>query len=106
MSLDIGVECACCGSGLYNANITHNMRPLWSHLGCYDALYESHGKLASDVLPELRAAVAALSLQSDEDLAQFNPANGWGSVEIARPWLLELAEAFERTPSARVSVSR
>jgi hypothetical protein len=88
-------------------NITHNLNRLWEYLGCYEALYESDGRLAQEVGEELAVACDKLQEQTDEALARFNAPNGWGMVKHARPWLEAVAHDFLSAPlGAVVRVSR
>ena len=68
MSLDIDLRapivCPHCGgitgSGddLFSANYTHNVIPMWSKAGVYEALYESDGHVASRYIDVLDRGVA------------------------------------------------
>ena len=106
MSLDINLECEHCGCDIgMSQNITHNLTPLWRALGVYDALYESHGKHASDYLPALRAGLAMFEADFDSFIIYDSP-NGWGLARHALPWLREWVERCEKHPDARIWVSR
>ena len=103
MSLDISLDipaCSHCGRGAEESrscNETHNLVPMWREAGCFDALYESQGKLASTLLPELRAGLARMEA-SPEDFKKLNPSNGWGNYETAVSFLKEVIDMCERAP--------
>ena len=112
MSLDIYLEMKVDTGGnepyeleLAWKNITHNVSPMWSKAGCYEALYESHGKPASEYIEVLRAAVADMEAKPDEYKA-LDASNGWGRYIHALPWLQEWLEACEKHPKATIYVSR
>lgn len=110
MSLDIYLvveECPACGrprEDVVAMNITHNVSPMWRLVGVRDALYESHGRLAEETLPALRAGVATMR-ERIVDCRALNPPNGWGDADRALEWLGEWLEACERYPRARIRVS-
>jgi len=112
VSLDICWEvpaCEHCGRGPTGSNeghnFTHNMIPLWRHLGCYEALYHSHGRDAREIGKELAVANDKLQEASDRELARFNSPNGWGMVTHARPWLDKVARDLLEAPvGAKVRV--
>ena len=89
----------------YSANITHNLAPMWREAGCYEALYESAGKTAAEILPALRRALVELSTQPSKYKALDSP-NGWGKWRDALPWLAELTEACENDPEHIVRIHR
>lgn len=79
MSLDIYLvapRCPHCGhaGNVFSRNITHNVNVMWDAAGCYDALYESHGKRVADILPELEAGLAAM-LADPSKYRAMNPSN-------------------------------
>lgn len=90
---------------VYNANITHNLGRMWQCAGVYDALYESHGKTAVDILPALEVGCDFMLTYPDE-CKKHNAPNGWGLYEHAVPWLQKLIAACRRYPKATVKVSR
>lgn len=92
---------------LFSGNLTHNVTPMWQLAGCYEALYESHGKLAQDVLPCLTLALS--HMRNSAHLSAYealNPKNGWGSVRTAVEFLSEVTGACRRHPKATISISR
>lgn len=88
---------------LFDANITHNLCPIWRLAGVSAALYESEGKLARDILPALEVGLDSMLVKPAECRA-LNPSNGWGSYDDAVPWLERLIAACRRYPNATVRV--
>jgi hypothetical protein len=88
---------------LYDANYTHNVTPMWRKAGIYEALYESDGKQAGEILPMLRAGIVDMERKPNAYIA-LNPSNGWGSYETALPWLRKFTAACERHPKAVIGV--
>lgn len=86
-------------------NITHNLTGMWKEAGVFDALYESEGKTAEEVLPELEAGLA-LMIQDPERFEKFNASNGWGTYKHAVPFLSELIAGFKKYPNGVIKVSR
>lgn len=90
---------------IWSRNITHNLGRLWAALGCYEALYESDGLQGKDILPALEESVMRLTTNR-ADYLQYNPSNGWGSIDHAIVFLSETIEACKAYPLAYVRVSR
>ena len=104
MSLDIYLTAQVCEvQRVHDANITHNVTPMWHEAGIYDALYRSAGLKASDVLPRLKAGLADMRADP-EKYAALNPPNGWGTYPQAIVWLAELVAAFEAHPDGIIEV--
>lgn len=89
----------------YSANITHNLKPMWRLAGVHDALYESHGKLASDIAETLDRGVEFMRTHPDECRRLDSP-NGWGLYVNALPWLERLAEQCRQYPNAEIRISK
>jgi hypothetical protein len=117
MSLDISLvtptRCPHCGGELYEggggttlfeANITHNVAPMWIKAGVYGALYHSDGQRARDFIVTLRAGVADME-KNYAEYEKLNSPNGWGLAETALPWLRTLLRAVEQDPGAIIRVS-
>ena len=85
--------------------MTHNVAPMWHRAGCYDALYNSHGKRAREVLMLLVGAVDHMAAHPEE-YEPLNPSNGWGSYRGALSWLREVTAACAGNPDALIQVSR
>jgi hypothetical protein len=113
MSLDLYlyVDCDDAGDGeehtltLADFNITHNVAEMWRQAGCYEALYESHGRIAGDFIDSLNEAVKAMRADP-EKFSVLDATNGWGTYSDAFPWLQSVRDAFERYPKAKIRVSR
>lgn len=110
MSLDIWLEADLDTGGrrlhcvrLFDANYTHNVIPMWQDAGCYEALYNSEGKTAGEVLPALQAAILDMHRRPEHYRAMDSP-NGWGVYARALPWLGRFASACKRHPKARIGV--
>lgn len=90
---------------LFSTNITHNLGPMWREAGVRDALYESNGKPAADVIPALAEGVAAMS-RDPARFRKFNASNGWGTYDDALPWLRNVLAACKEHPTAIIRISR
>lgn len=104
MSLDICLQADVGGPELVEVdgcdwNMTHNVTPMWRLAGVYESLYESKGQLAGEHIEKLRAGVNHMKANPDA-YKNLNPANGWGSYEVALKWLKEVLTGFERCPKA------
>lgn len=87
---------------LTDRNQTSNVACMWRHAGA--DLAEFHGRTASDVLPVLRAAIAAM----EDDPATYkamDPPNGWGDYDSCLEFLRGLVIDFASHPKATVTVS-
>lgn len=115
MSLDVYLyehkpACPRCGREeervcVLDKNITHNLGEMWDAAGIYDALYESEGKRAGDIIEVLRKGLADMKARPAH-YGQFNASNGWGLYKHAVPWLEEVLAGCEAHPDALISVSR
>lgn len=103
MSLDISLS-AMRQVTVFDANFTHNVTPMWRKAGIYDALYNSNGLLARDVLGVLRAGLADME-DKPQEYTSLDAANGWGTYAHALPWLRALVTAFAANHDAIISVS-
>lgn len=86
-------------------NITHNLRNMWKEADVYDALYESEGKLAKDVLPTLLEGLGRM-VDDPDRFKQHNATNGWGLYKHAVPWLTQLIVEFQKYPEGKIGISR
>lgn len=108
MSLDIWGSISTGGEAtveVWSFNITHNLNRMWQWAGCYDALYNSEGRTARDVLPALRDALESLRTRPEEARI-YSASNGWGTYDQAVPWLERVIEACEKHPATVIGVSR
>lgn len=99
MSLDIWI-----GDGEPSFNYTHNVVPMWKKAGCYDALYESSGLRAKEVLLALKLGLMDM-LGNPAEYTALNPENGWGDYESATHFLVSVIIAFAENPDAIIGVS-
>lgn len=104
MSLDINLT-ATIETEVVDKNITHNLSTMWKQAGVYEALYESKGKTAKDVLPILKQGLEKM-VQQPSYFKQFNASNGWGKYEDAINFLVELIEEFEKFPDGVIGIRR
>jgi len=74
---------------------------MWRAAGCYDALYNSHGKKAKEILPKLESALLWL-VTNPTKAKEYNAPNGWGLYENALPWLAEVCEYFRNNPDEEI----
>ena len=89
---------------IYSRNMTSNVAPMWRKAGI--DLQECDGKPVTDVLPVLRAAVAAINDPSEYAAYKaLEPSNGWGDYAGAVQFLEELLRACEDNPACTVDVS-
>ena len=90
---------------VYSRNITHNLTPMWDLAGCYEALYESNGQKAQDILPILEAASKDMEANPAKYII-LNPPNKWGSYDSACTFLGELIWKCREYPLAIVEISK
>lgn len=90
---------------LASSNMTHNVSTMWRLVGVYDALYESHGKLAGDYVDALNAGIDSMKEKIDE-CRVLNPSNGWGDADSALDWLIAWRDECDMHPKATIDVSR
>lgn len=90
---------------LFSANITHNLTRMWREAGVFDALYESEGKRAADIVGALTEGVATMAREPDRFHA-FSAPNKWGTYEQALPWLERVREACIESPYGVIHISR
>ncbi len=102
MTLDTGNVDYCVT--LFDANITHNVAPMWIEAGVYDALYESDGKYAGDISEILINGLIDMK-RYPEKYRAMNPANGWGNYEGALKFLDGIATACMHYPKALIRIS-
>ena len=107
MSLDIWLSIDTGGPELASLDIsynyTHNVTFMWAKAGCYDALYNSNGKLAREIIGDLRKAIIAME-EDPKAYKALNPKNGWGDYEGALAWLKALTDEFALNPNATIGV--
>lgn len=99
MSLDINLQ------GREAHGYTHNVTGIWRRLDCYDALYNSHGKQAKEVLIDLAHAVT-MGPKMIAQLRKLNPPNGWGDADSALVWLYGVYKEFAEFPDEIIRVDK
>lgn len=88
-----------------DANITHNVTPMWQLAGVYDALYNSDGTHAGDWIGALRVGVA--DMQDRPAVYEvLNPPNGWGRYGTALRFLEDWTRMCAAHPKALIEVSK
>ena len=112
MSLDIWLvatvdtgndECTEVQVGGHDFNYTHNVSPMWSLAGCYDALYNSDGMVAGETCHVLKRAIRVMEIEPDK-FRGMNPSNGWGSYDGALTFLREWEANCSAYPKAIIRV--
>jgi hypothetical protein len=88
---------------LFDENITHNLAPMWSEAGVYDALYNSKGKKASEIIDVLHQGLIDMENYPDK-YKKMNPDNGWGDYDQALIFLRFLCESCKDYPNSIVNV--
>lgn len=127
MSLDIRLS-RVQRTGVYDANITHNLGVMATEAGIYEALWRPHRlkpyynipeddheaeyafeksnpTLAGDIIPLLEKGLADLKARP-EHYKQFNAENGWGLYKHFVPFVEQYLEACKEYPDALIEVSR
>jgi len=98
LCVDTGAGESICTEG---TDVTHNVAPMWSKAGVYEALYKSEGKRAGDLLDVLQRGIAAMRADPD-GFKQLNPPNGWGNYDLALQFLEEWEALCRKHPDARI----
>lgn len=102
LSIDVEVGAPeLCRVYLFDTNATHNLIPMWSKAGVYEALYRSAGRNAGDIIETLQAGLNDM-IQNPYDYRALNPENGWGTYEEAVIWLTDVLNACIRFPLATI----
>ncbi|MCA1066096.1 hypothetical protein QTG56_25595 (plasmid) [Rossellomorea sp. AcN35-11] len=103
MSLDICVIKE--GIEVVSKDITHNLKAMWKEAGVYDALYDSDGKMPSEVLPALEKGLSEMA-DDPERFKKFDSPNGWGKYKHALPWLQDLIVEMKKHPDGEIELSK
>jgi hypothetical protein len=88
---------------LWEGNYTHNVTPMWSLSGVYEALYMSKDKLAGSVIKDLEHGLDLMKCSPDE-FKRLNPANGWGNYEGAVKFLEGFLVACKLHPKSTIEL--
>ncbi len=78
---------------------------MWKKAGIYDALYNSEGMEAKEILPILIDGLADM-IENKNEYESLNSPNGWGTYTNAVPWLIELIKGCKDNPEGIIEVSR
>ena len=93
---------------LYWGNITHNLAPMASEAGIYQALWrpeELEKTKASELIESLEQGLKDLK-ERPEHYEQFNSSNGWGMYEHFVPFVENYLEACKQYPESTIVASR
>ena len=108
MSLDVSLYSAEKKTGLYDANITHNLGKMAKESGIYKALWrpeEIGATHAKDIIDLLERGLDDLKARP-EYFELFNSPNGWGMYEHFVPFVEKYLEACKKYPDAEIYISR
>jgi hypothetical protein len=78
------------GKELASFNHTSNTAQMWRDAGCDLAAF--HGKLASELAPVLLKTIQTIE-EDPESYLQYEPSNGWGSLESTLHFLSNIYKA-------------
>lgn len=107
MSLDVYLT-AMRPSGVYEANITHNLVPMAKEARIYSHLWrpdEIGVTKAAELIEPLKQGLAMMK-SDPERFKAHNPPNGWGTYDGFVRWLEDYISACIENPDADVRVSR
>ena len=88
---------------VFERNHTSNTAVMWREAGC--DLAEYNGRPAAELVAPLELAVADIEFRPGH-YAQWNPPNGWGSVETTLEFLRDIRDGCLAHPQTTVRVSR
>ena len=107
MSLDVTLY-AMRRTGVYDANITHNLNKMAEAAGLYEYLWrpEEKGIYKAVQLTE-PLSDGLLKLETSPDYFKtFNPENAWGSYDDLVNFVRAYLKACRENPDAEIEVSR
>lgn len=93
---------------VYDCNITHNLTPMASEAGIYEALWrpeEINATKASDIIDLLESGLSKMKANR-KHFEYFNASNGWGTYSTFVPFVEKYLEACKEYPNAIIEVSR
>lgn len=108
MSLDFILKCKCCGSHIFEANITHNLNTMADKAGIYEALWrpeEINANLGEDIIEILEKGLKSLKAKP-KYYKKFDSAIGWGVYEHFIPFVEAVLVACKKFPKAEIWISR
>ena len=85
------------------ANITHNVSIMWKEAGVYDAIYNSEGTTAGELVSVLQDGLKVMRKHPNKFNAMSHPL--WGSYESALDFLRDFKDACIEHPNSTVIVS-
>lgn len=88
---------------MFARSVTHNLIPMWKKAGIYDALYNSNGKTAGDILEAVKAGLQDMNAKPEE-YKLLNAEDGFGNYFGAVHFLFDLVKACEYYPKATIGV--
>lgn len=104
MSLDITLTCKCCGTDVYESNITHNLNTMARKAYLYKYLWrsgENNIKIAKDLILPLEKGLALLK-SNRKYFEKFNSDNGWGNYDNLLEFIEKLLVACKNFENAEV----
>lgn len=107
MSYDIYLEADTGGPEpveVFWRNHTSNTAVMWRKAGC--DLAEFDGKPATELAGALAPALAEIEENRERYARQWNPPNGWGSVETTIEFLTAILDGCRAHPLTTVRVCR
>ncbi len=92
---------------IFTKNITHNCNKMMIAAtdALYDALYNSDGREARDIIPALTYGLTKLT-QNQEEIKKLEPSNGWGSYDGLIDFVCDVLGACVKNPNATIYVGR
>jgi hypothetical protein len=109
MSLDIALHVEkVVAEEVFGRNLTHNLTTMALEAGVYWAIWrpnEAGLHTAGELIPFLVAGLVLLRTQPNK-FKEFEPGNGWGTLEHFEQFVDELLAACRLDPDAEISVSR
>ncbi len=93
---------------VYGANITHNLGPMASEAGIYEALWRPEEIGISKAKQLIKPLTKGLKLLKSDParFEAFNSPNGWGTYRHFVPFVERYLEACKEYPDAAVKASR
>jgi len=92
---------------VYSCNITHNLAPMASAAGIYNALWrpkEIGAAKAGHLVPLLEDGLAKLKA-NPEYFRKFDAPSGWGTYKDFVPFVEQVLEACKTNPDALIDIS-
>ena len=90
---------------VFGINITHNLNKMWEKAGCYNALYLSENKCASEIISSLKSAFLTMK-ENPQFYTLLESDNKWGTYQTALNSLNEIIEACELNLHSLIKISK